>query len=205
MLYSGFNTLPRSVVRRQTGFAAGITRTLSRLISPYRCNEMKRFLLITLLAGFAFAIATLNPALSTQASPRDGDVIVNLERRVERLEDLVGKLSLNLERMQIADKDAAVDYDYENGFSILRFYDLKPFAGKLTKCVVFKPSESFDAENDGPTCRLTVRRESDGKIMIIDNFKTLPGSKKRIDSLIEQETCTFPNDIHVLRHTALYD
>ena len=30
MLYSGFNTLPRSVVRRQTGFAARITRTLCR-------------------------------------------------------------------------------------------------------------------------------------------------------------------------------
>ena len=28
MLYSGFNILPRSVVRRQTGFAARITRTL---------------------------------------------------------------------------------------------------------------------------------------------------------------------------------
>ena len=32
MLYSGFNTLHRSVVRRQTGFAARITRTLSRLV-----------------------------------------------------------------------------------------------------------------------------------------------------------------------------
>ena len=30
MLYSGFITLPRSVFRRQTGFAARITRTLSR-------------------------------------------------------------------------------------------------------------------------------------------------------------------------------
>ena len=29
MLYSGFNTLHRSVIRRQTGFAARITRTLS--------------------------------------------------------------------------------------------------------------------------------------------------------------------------------
>ena len=27
MLYSGFNTLHRSVIRRQTGFAARITRT----------------------------------------------------------------------------------------------------------------------------------------------------------------------------------
>ena len=31
MLYSGFNTLHRSVIRRQTGFAARITRTLSGL------------------------------------------------------------------------------------------------------------------------------------------------------------------------------
>ena len=31
MLYSGFNTLPRSVIRRQTGFAARITQALSRL------------------------------------------------------------------------------------------------------------------------------------------------------------------------------
>ena len=30
MLHSGFNTLHRSVIRRQTGFAARITRTLSR-------------------------------------------------------------------------------------------------------------------------------------------------------------------------------
>ena len=29
MLYSGFDILPRSVIRRQTGFAARITRTLS--------------------------------------------------------------------------------------------------------------------------------------------------------------------------------
>ena len=33
MLYSGFNILPRSVIRRQTGFAARITRTLSDLSS----------------------------------------------------------------------------------------------------------------------------------------------------------------------------
>ena len=32
MLYTGFITLPRSVVRWQTGFAARITRTLSGLI-----------------------------------------------------------------------------------------------------------------------------------------------------------------------------
>ena len=32
MLYSGFNILHRSVVRRQTGFAARITRTLSGLL-----------------------------------------------------------------------------------------------------------------------------------------------------------------------------
>ena len=37
MLCSGFNILHRSVVRRQTGFAARITRTLSRL------NEFERF------------------------------------------------------------------------------------------------------------------------------------------------------------------
>ena len=33
ILYSGLNTLPRSVLRRQTGFAARITRTLSRSTS----------------------------------------------------------------------------------------------------------------------------------------------------------------------------
>ena len=34
MLYSGFIILPRSVIRRQTGFAARITRTLCRLEAP---------------------------------------------------------------------------------------------------------------------------------------------------------------------------
>ena len=42
MLYSGFNILPRSVVRRQTGFAARITRTLSDLneLMPASENQL---------------------------------------------------------------------------------------------------------------------------------------------------------------------
>ena len=40
MLYSGFNILHRSVVRRQTGFAARITRTLCRLAKPLESNSM---------------------------------------------------------------------------------------------------------------------------------------------------------------------
>ena len=36
MLYSGFNTLHRSVIRRQTGFAARITRTLCRRLFPMK-------------------------------------------------------------------------------------------------------------------------------------------------------------------------
>ena len=43
MLYLGFNVLPRSVIRRQTGFAARITRTLSssgcNMENPYKSPE----------------------------------------------------------------------------------------------------------------------------------------------------------------------
>ena len=40
MLYSGFNNLHRSVIRRQTGFAARITRTLSRLLNPLGAESL---------------------------------------------------------------------------------------------------------------------------------------------------------------------
>ena len=40
MLYSGFNILPRSVVRRQTGFAARITRTLYGLHDGSEMNAL---------------------------------------------------------------------------------------------------------------------------------------------------------------------
>jgi len=166
---------------------------------------MKPYSLVALLVGFVFAIAVLQAEPDTQASQPGNKMNADLESRIERLETLVQKLSLNLERMQIADKEATVNYDYENGFSILRFYQVEPFAGKLTKCDVFQPTASFDAESEGPTCRLHIKRESDGKIMIVDNFKTLPGSKEKIDQLTKQETCNFPTDIWMLRHSALYD
>ena len=50
MLYSGFYTLPRSVIRRQTGFAARITRTLYGL-------KMKIFGIIGILLGVAIALS----------------------------------------------------------------------------------------------------------------------------------------------------
>ena len=44
MLYSGFNILHRSVIRRQIGFAARITRTLSRLLfAPIRRPNLNRY------------------------------------------------------------------------------------------------------------------------------------------------------------------
>ena len=67
MLYSGFNILPRSVIRRQTGFAARITRTLSCSASPLNSEDQKLTpakkaghlrmfaALLTLLAGFGGA------------------------------------------------------------------------------------------------------------------------------------------------------
>ena len=166
---------------------------------------MNRIPFFTLVVGPVIAIVSIQPELNTLASSPDDKLNTDLESRVERLENLVQKLSLNLERMQIADKNAVVNYDYENGFSIIRFYQLKPFAGKLTKCVVFKRTESFDSETEGVTCRLFVERESDGKRMVIDNFKTLPGSKEKLDVLTKQNTCNFPHDIWSLRHSALYD
>ena len=166
---------------------------------------MNRLFLCTLAVGFVVAIVSFQAEPTTVASVPDQKLNADLENRVERLESLVRKLSLNVERMQIADKNAAVDYDYENGFSIMRFYQLKPFAGKLTKCVVFQRPKSFDARTEGVTCRLFVERKSDGKTMVIDNFKTLPGSKEKLDVLTKQNTCNFPHDIWSLRHSALYD
>ena len=55
MLYSGFNTLPRSVVRRQTGFAARITRTLSGL-SVLIAARRAVFLLACARIGNLYAI-----------------------------------------------------------------------------------------------------------------------------------------------------
>ena len=42
MLYSGFSILPRSVVRRQTGFAARITRALSAWMPQMAREESKQ-------------------------------------------------------------------------------------------------------------------------------------------------------------------
>ena len=57
LLYSGFNILPRSVVRRQTGFAARITRTLSHL--DLKIMNTKTLFFTIALVCFA-SIATAN-------------------------------------------------------------------------------------------------------------------------------------------------
>ena len=74
VLYSGFITLPRSVVRRQTGFAARITRTLSASIEPDA---------ITLV--FAVALAIL-PALTFTETHNTMEVrdAKNLDRMLRR-------------------------------------------------------------------------------------------------------------------------
>ena len=59
MLYSGFITLPRSVIRRQTLFAARITRTLSDA-DPTEDRPIKRYSLLAMLiavAVIAFPVA----------------------------------------------------------------------------------------------------------------------------------------------------
>ena len=65
MLYSGFKTLPRSVIRRQTDFAARLTRTLSLLQIGMKKESTSRrrvirfgirtLLVLTLIAALLFA------------------------------------------------------------------------------------------------------------------------------------------------------
>ena len=65
MLYSGFNILPRSVVRRQTGFAARITRTVCRLPFPQFTGQSvkkRKFSIGTLFVAVT-ALALLIPAV----------------------------------------------------------------------------------------------------------------------------------------------
>ena len=69
MLYSGFNTLPRSIVRRQTGFAARITRTLSDSAngSPMKNSNSVFLSVISVLiglAGFGLNLALTQIAIS---------------------------------------------------------------------------------------------------------------------------------------------
>ena len=57
MLYLGFITLPRSVVRRQTGFAARITRTLSCLKEGLlNLNTFKRLFLPISISAIAYGV-----------------------------------------------------------------------------------------------------------------------------------------------------
>ena len=73
MLYSRFDILPRSVVRRQTGFAARITRTLFGLKNRqvYRLNSMKfgtkhLFVAITLIACICLIASVIFRATKTR-------------------------------------------------------------------------------------------------------------------------------------------
>ena len=54
MLYSGFDILPRSVVRWQTGFAARITRTLSDSGTKMKKILTKRNVIVAILCLIAF-------------------------------------------------------------------------------------------------------------------------------------------------------
>ena len=167
---------------------------------------MRWLILGAIIAGFsAAAVAAQQTGLDIKPSAPASPELSSLENRVKQLEATVRRLSLNQERMQMADKNAVVNYDYGNGFSIIRFYQLEPFAGKLKECVVLQPTEAVNSKNEGPTCKLTLERKSDGKILTVENFKTLPGSKAKIDLMIKQDSCTFPRDIWQLRHSALYD
>ena len=166
---------------------------------------MKWLVFGVITLGFSVAVVSAQQS-KTETKPETPVYEFNsVENRMERLETIVRTLSLNIERMQMADKDLAVNYDYKNGFSILRFYQLESFDGKLKKCQIWKPTDPVDPKSEGPTCRLTIERRSDGKIMTIDNFKTLPGSKEKLDVMLEQESCNFPGDISRLRHSILYD
>ena len=163
---------------------------------------MTRPHLVLLAAGIAVGIAVFQNSRSTQASSPSDLQNPDLDGRVDRLEKLVQKLSLNIEQMQMTSENTAVNYDYENGFSIMRFYQLKPFSGKLKECVVIRQA---DTKTEGVTCRLVIERENDGKKFVVDNFKTLPGSKAKLEELVKQNTCNVPHDIWSLRHSALYD
>ena len=165
---------------------------------------MKKLLFVLLVIGVLGVAVIMRPVSSTLASSPN-TVNDNLEKRLERLERTVQKLALNLERMQFAHKESAVNYDYQNGFSIMRFYGLEPFDGTLMKYVIHPKAESDDPNSEGPTCNLHFKRAEDGKVMIVENFKTLPGSKEKLETLVKQDSCKFPHDVWVHRHSALYD
>ena len=87
MLYSGFNILPRSVVRRQTGFAARITRTLSGLRMRKRQFAIRTLLIATMLVAVSFPTAMshyddVKAFLFPPQRPTAAEIIPNLLRRV---------------------------------------------------------------------------------------------------------------------------
>ena len=151
--------------------------------------------------GVGVVIAVSQNLRNTQASSPRNLLSPDQDSRVERLEKLVQKPSLNIEQMQITGENTAVNYDYENEFSIMRFYLLEPFSGKLKECVVIRQA---DTKTEGVTCRLVIERDHDGKKFIVDNFKTFPGSKAKLEELVKQNTCNLPHDIWLLRHSASY-
>ena len=70
MLYSGFKILPRSVVRRQTGFAARITRTLSAFEKPmariWQFTLTKMFIATAIFAVAVVLYTSNRTVVSTQ-------------------------------------------------------------------------------------------------------------------------------------------
>ena len=105
MLYSGLITLPRSIVRRQTGFAARISTTLSGYIdmskTSFRFTLRTLFLvlvLVSVLIGLVFTPATVRVPISASQIMNSIHYSVGLRINVRDGGDLIAGNCLIISR-----------------------------------------------------------------------------------------------------------
>ena len=64
-------------------------------------------------------------------------------------------------------------------------------------------NEVYTELTNGPTLRIII--SSNGKTIMLNNFKVLGGSIATIDRLMEQPSCKLPHELWRIRYSALFD
>lgn len=145
--------------------------------------------------------------------PSDRDRIESLEKRVERLEGLCAQLPAKIaliEQMNGSPRFSSTVYDGRGG-SLYAFSTLEPFDAKILHYDVL----SYDTPSGGtaigsnssssawPTLRIVV--VSNRELIVLNNFRILPGAIKTIDRLMDQPNCRLPRELWAIRASALTD
>ncbi len=160
------------------------------------------------LWGFAFS-TTVGCVGETDSLERDR--IESLEKRIERLEASYAQVPPNITSIdKLSHNHDLISYDGYGG-NLYAFSTLEPFDAKILHYEVLEDGTANGSATIGsksdmtawPTLRLVIA--SNRKLILLNNFRMLPGAIKTVDRLIEQPTCRLPDDLWALRASALTD